>query len=149
MAFDPRSVAMFQQTRGYSLPELAVSLVILGIALAVTIPPFQQSLRRAQLDRVPAELQSDLRLAISSAKASGRTVRLTFSENGYRVIDAIDSTSIRERDFHSTVYIATTGDPLIFPWGLVQPAEVSVSGHDHTKNFRILPTGRIELDGGA
>jgi prepilin-type N-terminal cleavage/methylation domain-containing protein len=146
MAFDPRSVAMPKKNHGYSLAELAVALVILGVALAVTIPPFQRSLNRAQLDRVPAELQSDLRLAISNAKATGRTVRLSFGSNGYEVMDAVDSTSIRKRDFQDGVYLASTGDPLIFPWGLVQPAEINVSGHNSSKTFRILPTGRIEVE---
>lgn len=137
---------IFRASKGYSLPELMVTITIIGIALAVTVPRFNSSLSRARYDRATGELQSDLRLAISEAKASGRTLRLDFNANGYTVMDAVDSTSIRSRDYGGGLVFAATADPLIFPWGLVQPAEVQISGENRVHNFLILPTGRVEMD---
>ena len=131
---------------GFSLVEMAVVLVVMGIALAVTVPSFNGSMRRARYDRAAGELQSDLRLAVSQSRASGRTLRLSFTTNSYSLQDATDSTLIRERDFGSDVSFAATGDPLIFPWGLVQPAEVVMSGAHASHNFRILPTGKVEKE---
>lgn len=124
--------------------ELAVTLTILGIAVALSIPPFQRSLVRSRVDRVPAELQSDLRMAISNAKATGRTIRVVFDTGGYVVMDASDSTSIQQRDFDGAAAIAATANPLIFPWGLVQPTDVSITSTSYSKNLQILPTGRVE-----
>jgi type II secretion system protein H len=131
---------------GFTLVEMAVVLVVMGIALAVTVPSFRGSMRRARYDRAASELQSDLRLAVSQSRASGRTLRLSFTPNSYTVQDANDSTVIRERDFGSDVSFAATSDPLIFPWGLVQPAEVVMSGLHASHNFRILPTGKVEKE---
>ena len=136
--------SIFRNTRGFSLVELAVTLIILGIAAALAIPPFQRSLARSRVDRVPAELQSDLRMAISNAKATGRTIRVVFDTDGYQVMDASDSTSIAQRDFDGAAAIASSTNPLIFPWGLVQPADVSVSNSHYSKNLQILPTGKVE-----
>jgi len=132
--------------RGFSLPELMVTIAILGIVLAVTVPRFTASLSRARYDRAAAELQSDLRLALSEAKASGRTMRLDFGAGGYVLMDAVDSNSVRTRDYNGGLNFAATADPLIFPWGLVQTAEVQISGEDRSHNFRILPTGKVELE---
>ena len=133
-----------RNARGFTMVELAVTLTILGVALALSIPPFQRSLARSRVDRVPAELQSDLRMAISNAKATGRTIRVVFDTDGYEVMDAADSTSITDRDFDGAAAIASTANPLIFPWGLVQPADVSITSAHYSKNLQILPTGRVE-----
>jgi prepilin-type N-terminal cleavage/methylation domain-containing protein len=131
---------------GFSITELAVAITILGIALAVTVPSFNNSLRRARYDRAAGELQSDLRLAISEAKATGRTLILDFGADGYNVMDAADSSMIRTRSYDGGLSFAATGDPLIFPWGLVQPAEVAITGQQRSHNFQILPTGKVEME---
>ena len=131
---------------GFTLVEMAVVLVVMGIALAVTVPSFQGSMRRARYDRAAGELQSDLRLAVSQSRASGRTLRLDFASNSYTVLDANDSTVVRQREFGTDVSFAATGNPLIFPWGLVQPTEVVMSGVHTSNNYRILPTGKVEKE---
>jgi len=133
-----------RDTRGFTLVEMMVGIAILGIALAIAVPNFNASLIRAQFDRAPAELESDLRLAISEAKARGRTIRLDFGNGGYTIMDAADSTTIAERDLGDHVNMAAAGDPLIFPWGLVQPTQVQISGPHKNLNYQILPTGKVE-----
>lgn len=130
--------------RGFTLVEMAVAITILGIALAIAVPNFNASLIRAQFDRAPAELESDLRLAISEAKARGRTIRLDFGPDGYTIMDAADSTTIHERDLGEHVNMAAAGDPLVFPWGLVQPTQVQITGPHQNLNYQILPTGKVE-----
>jgi len=139
-------VHAWSNRHGFTLAEFAVAMVILGIALAIAVPNFQSSLNRARFDRVSSELQSDMRLAISSAKSSGRTVRFAFGDGGYTLMDATDSTVIRKRDYNGDVNLAATGNPLIFPWGLVQPTQVQVANSHKTQSFRILPTGRVEVE---
>jgi len=131
---------------GFSLTEMSVAIVILGIALAVTVPSFNNSLRRARYDRAASELQSDLRLAISESKATGRTLILDFGASGYSVMDAADSNVVRSRDYAGGLSFAASGDPLIFPWGLVQPTEVAITGQQRSHNFQILPTGKVEME---
>jgi type II secretion system protein H len=131
--------------RGFSLVEIMVALVIIGIAAAIVAPNFRRSLDRARFDRAAGELQSDLRLAMSTARATGRTVRVDFTADGYLIVDAADSTRVvRSRDFGGSIGLAASDDPLVFPWGLVQPTEVQISSPHRYSEFRILPTGRVE-----
>lgn len=135
---------------GFSVIELMVAIVILGIALAIATPNFSRSLRIAQADRAQSELQSDIRLAMSTARARGRAVRLVFNDSGYVLMDASDSTVVRTRAFSTGISIASSADPLIFPWGQVQPANLSItcpsSGDAHS--LTLSPSGRLAPYGG-
>lgn len=135
-----------QHDKGFTLVEMAVALSVLGLILVVAVPNFQDSLRRSQEDRVPAELESDVRMAVSRAKASGRTLRFVFSPNGYELRDAADSTQvIQSRNFGSHVELAAEINPRVFPWGLVQATDVVIEGsYGGSINVSILPTGRVE-----
>ena len=138
--------APFRRQDGFTLVEMMVVISVLGIALAMAIPSFRGQMERARFDRAAAEMQSDLRLAISTAKATGRAVLIDFETNGYRLVDATDSTRVyRERTFDGGINLATSGDPLVFPWGMVQPADVNIASHSRTKDVQILPTGRLEV----
>ena len=136
--------------RGFSLVEIMVILGIMGIVLAIAAPSFRGSMNRARFDRATSELQSDLRLALSTAKATGRAVMVDFTPNGYRLIDATDTTRVyRARNLDSDIRFNASGNPLVFPWGMVQPANVNVTSSHRDKDFQILPTGRLELSGGT
>ncbi len=140
----------FGGARGFSIIELMVAIAIMGIALAVAAPNFSRSLRTARAQRAQNDLASDLRLAMSTARASGRSVQLVFSANGYIIIDPGDSTVYRNRDFGTDVTFEATSDPLIFPWGQVQPANVSIGcvATQGSQNLSIAPTGRLTNNGG-
>ncbi len=132
--------------RGFTLTEMMVALTILGIVIAVAAPSFRSSFDRARFDRASSEIQSDVRLAVSTAKLNGRAIRLRFNVTGYTIVDAADSTRVyRTRDYGSDFILAADRNPVVFPWGQVQPAQVQVSNNQHTQSFRILPTGRVEL----
>lgn len=138
-------IGHLRQRDGFTLMEMMVAIAVLGVALAVAVPNFRSSLDRARAERVETELQSDLRLALSNAKATGRTLQILFGQNGYRVVDAADTNSVvRSRTYDGTIAVAATGNPLVFPWGMVQPANFNVSHHAGCRDFLILPTGRVE-----
>jgi type II secretion system protein H len=133
---------------GFTLVEILVVLGIVGIGLALAAPAFNSSMQRARFERATTELQSDLRLALSTAKATGRAVLLDFDAGGYRLVDATDSTRVyRNREFGPGVRMLASGSPLVFPWGMVQPAQVSVVTSHRDGEFLILPTGRLEPSG--
>lgn len=135
--------------RGFSLVEIMVILSIMGIAIAIAVPSFRGTMTRARFDRATTELQSDIRLAISTAKSTGRTVLFDIRTDSYRLVDATDTTRVyRTRTLEAGIRFTASGSPLIFPWGMVQPANISVTGPHDDKDFQILPTGRLELAGG-
>ena len=139
-----------RERAGFTLVEMMIAITIIGIALVVAVPNFRGSLDRARAERIEAELQSDLRLALSTAKATGRAVQFRFDEDGYRLIDAADSSRVfRSRDYEGSIAVVASGNPMVFPWGMVQPTDVSVSHHAGSTDYLILPTGRVEEDEGS
>lgn len=130
---------------GFTLVEILVVVGIIGIALAVAAPALNTSIQRARFDRATTELQSDLRLAISTARATGRAVVMDFDDDGYRLVDATDSSRVyRSRENEANVQVLANSSPLVFPWGMVQQTQVSVSTSYRSEDFLILPTGRLE-----
>jgi prepilin-type N-terminal cleavage/methylation domain-containing protein len=131
---------------GMTLVEIALTLVVLGIALAVAVPNFNGSMQRAQEDRIPAELEADVRMALSAAKSQGRTLRIVFQDDGYVIRDLADSTLVlRSRSFGAHARFQGSGDPLVFPWGIIQQTTVDVECAGGTyHNLTLLPTGRLE-----
>jgi type II secretory pathway pseudopilin PulG len=132
------------KTAGYTMVELMVIVVLIGIAMAAVIPNFAGSLRRTRSERAAAELQSDVRWAISNARANGRALRLVFSANGYSLCDSADSTLVvRSRDYGNAAQFSASIDPMIFPWGMVQPAAVQLDGATGVRQLNLLPTGKL------
>lgn len=143
---DPTPMRPSSSQRGFSLVELMIAITILGIALAVAVPNFRSSFDRARFDRASSEIQSDIRLAVSTAKLNGRAVRFDFNSSGYTLVDAADTTQVyRSRNYGSDFSVTANRNPIVFPWGQVQPTQVQVTSHDHDQALQILPTGRIQV----
>ena len=100
--FSPRG----RQT-GFTLLELIVVLVLLGIIAVLVAPGLGGSLENAKLKTASRELLAALRVQRSEAIAQGRiiTLRFTSDESNYR----IDGEPVRLAEGLSVVYQAATG----------------------------------------
>ena len=130
---------------GFTLVELMITIAIMGIGLTLVLPRINESMRQARLEQTRARLQSDLTLAVSTAKATGRSVILNFTEDGYRFQDSADSTRIyASLDVPAGVTMTSSGNAQIFPWGLVDGGTVEISSSSGSSVLTILPTGKLE-----
>jgi type II secretory pathway pseudopilin PulG len=134
-----------KNSAGYTMVELMVIIVLIGIAMAAVIPNFASSINTTRTERATAELQSDVRWAISNARANGRALMLVFTGNGYSIRDSADSTLVvRSRDYGNHTQFNASVDPMIFPWGMVQPTVVEVDGATGVRQLNLLPTGKLQ-----
>lgn len=130
---------------GFSLVELMITIVIMGIGLTLVLPRINSSIRMARLEETQARLQSDVKLAISTAKATGRSVLITYDDDGYRLIDSADSNRIyASADTPKGISLESSGTTQIFPWGLVTEGTIQIQSSDGLHNYTILPSGKIE-----
>lgn len=102
----PRLSPRVRQT-GFTLLELLVVLVLLGIIAVLVAPGLGGSLDNAKLKAAGRELLAALRVQRSEAIAQGRIITLRFSgdESSYR----IDGESVRLAEGLSVVYQAASG----------------------------------------
>lgn len=132
-------------SHGFTLVELMVVIVIMGIGLTMTVPRINNSIRLARIEETEARLQSDLKLAISTAKATGRSVLITYATDGYRMVDSGDSTRVyASNTVHTGITLASSGNMQVFPWGLVSGGTVAIQSSSGTHNLTILPSGKLD-----
>jgi len=130
---------------GFSLVELMVTIVIIGIGLTLVLPRINDSIRQARVEETQARLQSDLKMAVSTAKATGRSVLINYTADGYRVVDSADTTRVYgSTDTPKGVTIAASGTTQVFPWGLVTGGTLEIQSSEGLHYVTILPTGKIE-----
>ena len=101
-----RRLSLVRQT-GFTLLELLVVLVLLGIIAVLVAPGLGGSLENAKLKTASRELLAALRVQRSEAIAQGRiiTLRFTSDESNYR----IDGEPVNLAEGLSVVYQAATG----------------------------------------
>jgi Tfp pilus assembly protein FimT len=122
-----------------------VTIVIMGIGLTLVLPRINSSIRMARLEETQARLQSDLKLAISTAKATGRSVIIDYTADGYRLVDSVDTNRIyASSDTPKGVSLESSGTTQVFPWGLVTEGTVQIRSSEGLHNVTILPSGKIE-----
>lgn len=73
-----------RRSGGWSLAELAMVIVIMGVLVAVAVPVFRP--REAQVIQVAERFRDDVRHAQMLATNLGRTLRLDVAANGYAVV---------------------------------------------------------------
>lgn len=144
---------MLHALQGVTATELLIGLVVLGILLALAMPPLARRQRRAEIDVGTRRLEADLARARVAAVLRGETVtvRLDTVVAGWSVraasgetlatrrlpegirlrtsahLEAIPFTARGTSNLYSTTWLAAVDDPSLPPRGI-----------------RVSPTGAVE-----
>lgn len=84
-------------SKGYGLPELLITLTILGILMAIAVPNYSNWVLRRQMDKESKNLYLNLMLARIQAIKNNNNVVVTFNNpaaNQYTVHDDTDSDNV-------------------------------------------------------
>jgi prepilin-type N-terminal cleavage/methylation domain-containing protein len=105
-----------RRSRGFTMIELMIVLVVMGIVAAAAAPSFREYTSRSRLRGVAAEAYSDLQYARSESVQRYRAVRITFSSTGYVVDVPATGETLRSVTFGNgitgTGAMVATFDPI-------------------------------------
>jgi Tfp pilus assembly protein FimT len=77
----PRSCVRGQSPRGFSLVDLALAVLILGIVAAVATPRFTDTLQYYQAEGAARRIEADINYIRGQARFANQTCTLTFAAN--------------------------------------------------------------------
>lgn len=139
------SVKKAQLRRGFTLSEMMIVILVIGLMAAITAPPlfrFMQSNRlQTNTDRIVADLQYARSLSISN----GRILRFSATEAGYQLTDPLSGQLLREKNFPRGLELDAAVTVDFFPWGMADATVLTLSNPSGDTAINILPTGIVEV----
>ncbi len=139
---------------GFSLIEVSLALIVLGVITLIAMPRVGQSIARHRLDRATAQVASDLENAFAIAQREGKPIRLSCScDSGrYQLTDPSGRTVRLSRALtadssyavQSLVFSTTPVD--IFPSRTASSADtVTISSGGSARRIVMTTSGEVRI----
>jgi type IV fimbrial biogenesis protein FimU len=110
--FGERNMLCRRGSPGFTLVELMIVVVILGIFASIAVPSFTDLIRRNRVQSASEELYGLLQYARTEAVARGRPITIEKNQDGSWLIKASDKV-LREQTF-TAVNLQSSHDSLVF-----------------------------------
>jgi prepilin-type N-terminal cleavage/methylation domain-containing protein len=141
--------------KGFSIFEIAIVLVIIGILAAMTGPAMSRIVRHQRVNRAATIIVSDIQNAFAVAARQREPVRVQAdaSTRSYQFVDRKTGAVLRIRAFYgdtseyrlsSLVFNPTTFD--VFPNGVSSsPVTIDLANGDYSKRITASTAGFVRL----
>ena len=141
--------------KGFSIFEIAIVLVVIGILAAMTGPAMSRIVRHQRVNRASTIIVSDMQNAFAVAARQRLPVRVQgdASTRSYQFVDRRTGTVLRIRAFYgdtseyrlsSLVFTPTTFD--VFPNGVSStPVSIFLANGDYNKTITVSTAGFVRL----
>lgn len=155
MAAHSRKNAATRGLRGFSIFELLIVVVILGILATMTGPAMSRIVRHNRVNRAATIIASDLQNAFAVAARQREPVRIQAdaSTRSYQFVDRKTGTVLRIRTFYgdtseyrltSLVFSPATID--VFPNGVSSAADtINLANGDYSKRITVSTAGFVRV----
>lgn len=132
-----------QRQRGFTMIELMVVVLLLGIAASLAAPSFTDQLARRRLEGVATDLSTDMQFARTQAVDDRATVRLITETGGtqYRIVNAAGAT------LKTVVFPAgiTSTDAVTVDFEQLRGGATVVNGPINLGSTRTAATMRVDV----
>ena len=131
---------------GFSLVEMMVVVLLIGILAGVTGPPMFQYLATNQMQTSTDRLVSDMLYARAVAVSTGETHRFSCDKDNYSIFNMSNGNVVRQVSFGSKIELDMAQNADFYPWGMAQSSTFVLSQNTISKKIILLPTGMVEVE---
>ena len=139
-----------KNTIGFTLVELLIALMIMGIIAAIAVPRFCGLIKNYKLTNAAKVVWLDLHRAKMMAIKQGRTMRVDFTATSYHIVRVDTAAVLLSRNLsvhYPSITFDTTATTPSVSFGSTGTANggtvVIQQGPTSSKHFTIALTGRI------
>jgi type II secretion system protein H len=155
MAPGSRKYATTRGLKGFTLFELLIVVVILGIAATMMGPAMSRIVRHQRVNRASMIIVSDLQNAFAVAARQREPVRVVADapSRSYQFVDRKTGTVLRIRAFYgdtseyklsTLLFVPTTFD--VFPNGVSSsPVTITLANGDYTRTITASTAGFVRI----
>jgi prepilin-type N-terminal cleavage/methylation domain-containing protein len=139
---------------GFTLVEIALAVVMLGIITAVGLPKLSRSIQRTRVSRASYVVASDLERAVAHASRTRKTLRVQYSPSAseLRVYDRVSDTLVFRRPLGAESEYKLESVSLsppnidIWPGGVANASlTITLSSGGNTGRVAMLRTGLVRV----
>jgi len=131
--------------RGFTLSELMIVIMVIGIMAAVSAPPFFRYIQSNRLQTNTDRLVADLQLGRAMAVANSQILSLQATPGGYQLLDPVTNDVVRSHNFDRGLALDANFTVNFFPWGMADATVMTISNNSGARQIDVLPTGMVEV----
>lgn len=135
----------FPCARGFTLVEMMMVILIIGIMASVSVPPLFRYIASHRLQTNTDRMTSDMQYARSVAIANAQLINFSTTTDGYTMTDFLTGSVIRQVTFDEGLTLDTAHAVMFYPWGMADDHIFSLSSGAGTYDISLLPTGIVEV----
>ena len=135
----------FPAHNGFTLVEMMIVVLIIGILSSVSVPPMFRYVATHRLQTNTDRMASDMQYARSMAVSKAQVVNFSTTLTGYTLTDAVNGNTIRTVELDDGVVMGANYSVMFYPWGMADDETFGISSGAGAYEISLLPTGVVEV----
>ncbi len=136
---------VFPERRGFSLVEIMMVVMLIGILAGMSAPPMFKYIAANQMQTTSDRMVADLQYARAIAISTGQAHRFDCNTQTYRLTNLVTGQVLRQVSLQHGTELGAAKTADFFPWGMAQSTVFNLALHDMARQITLLPTGMVEV----
>lgn len=150
---------IISEKKGFTLIEIMIVIVIIGILSTIAVPSYQHFMARQRLNGAARMVMSDLMSARMQAVSKNNEFRILFVNNSptYRILDDTNNNGVInagevvvtrniQADYRDVNIVCSSANPIFYPRGTSNGTTVELSNLTGSKYVIVAAfTGRVRI----